>query len=118
VIGADESAEPWEGEEGPPPARVGDAVERVASARGWRKRLHGARIHGLWSEIAGERLAQHTEPVRLHGGVLVIRVSSSAWAAQIPYLATEIITRANAVLGEDAVQQLTVTTKRDIARGT
>jgi predicted nucleic acid-binding Zn ribbon protein len=107
VIGREETEQPWRAE-GDPPEPVVEAVERLASTKGWTRRLHGARIHGAWREIAGERLAQHTEPVRLYGGVLVVRASSSAWAAQIPYLANEIIARANAVLGEGQVVRVVV----------
>jgi predicted nucleic acid-binding Zn ribbon protein len=108
VIGPDETTVPWREEAGEPPQPVAEAVKRFASARGWSRRLDGARVHGAWPEIAGERLAKHTQPVRLHGGVLVVRASSSAWAAQIPYLANEIMARANAVLGEGRVHKVVV----------
>jgi predicted nucleic acid-binding Zn ribbon protein len=108
VIGPDETEDPWRGEPGESPQPVAEAVERLAAAKGWGRRLDGARVHAAWREIAGERLAQHTEPVRLHGGVLVVRASSSAWAAQIPYLANEIMARANAVLGEGQVSKVVV----------
>lgn len=109
MIGPDETEGEWVEDTGPPPRRVADAVARLTAARGWSRRLHGARVHSTWEEIAGERLAQHTEPVRLHGGVLVVRATSSAWAAQIPYVANEIIRRANAVLGEGQVARVVVT---------
>lgn len=108
MINRDEADDPWREEPGQPPEPVVEALERLASIRGWSRRLDGARVHGVWREIAGERLAQHTEPLRLHGGVLVVRATSSAWAAQIPFLANEIMTRANAVLGEGHVQRVVV----------
>lgn len=108
MIGPDETEREWREDETPPPRLIADAVTRLTTARGWSRRLHGARVHSLWNEIAGERLALHTEPVRLHGGVLVIRVASSAWAAQIPYVANEIVRRANAVLGEGQVIRVVV----------
>lgn len=108
MIRRDETEGPWREETGDPPEVVAEAVDRLAASRGWSRRLDGARVHGAWREIAGERLAQHTEPVRLHGGVLVIRATSSAWAAQIPFLAPEIMTRANAVLGEGQVVRVVV----------
>ena len=103
MTGWDETEDAWVQEEGSPPRPVAEAVERMTTARGWTRRLDSARVHDLWPEIAGERLARHNEPVRMHGDVLVVRATSSAWAAQIPYLANEIMARANAVLGEGQV---------------
>jgi predicted nucleic acid-binding Zn ribbon protein len=103
VIDHRDAEEPWVEAQGPPPAPLGEVVDRLSSTRGWSRRLEGARVHGLWEEIAGSNLAEHTEPVRLHGGVLVVRATSSSWAAQLPYMANEIMRRANAVLGEGTV---------------
>lgn len=113
MIGRDETTEPWSEPVGTEPRAVDAALTAYTSARGWARRLEGARIYGLWENIAGPQLAAHTSPVRLHGGVLVIEVSSSSWAAQIPYLATEIITRANDVLGVGAVTRVVVARGRD-----
>lgn len=115
-----EGLDPWVEEQGEPPQAVSDAVTAFARARGWARRLEGARVHRVWREIVGEGLAEHTEPVRLHGGVLVVRASSSAWAAQIPYLANDIIKRANTVLGEGQVKRLVVArgTTPDVSRET
>lgn len=106
MIGREETEEPWLEDEGPPPTPLGEAVGRLSHARGWSRRLEGARIHSLWKEIAGSNLAEHTEPVRLYGGVLVVRATSSAWAAQLPFMANEIMQRANAVLGEGSVTRV------------
>ena len=76
------------------------------SRRGWDRRLEGARVHDRWEEIAGPQVAAHTEPVRLHGGVLVVRAESPTWATQVRYLSTELVARANAVLGEGQVTRV------------
>jgi predicted nucleic acid-binding Zn ribbon protein len=95
-----------------PPAPLADVMSALATKRGWTRRLDGAQIHTRWREIAGDDLASHVEPVRLHGGVLVLRVESNVWATQVRYLAGELVERANAVLGAGAVHTVTVTTGR------
>ncbi len=92
------------------PAPLAGLLESLASRKGWAQRLSGARIHALWEEIAGPDLARHTEPVRLHGGVLVLRVDSPAWATQVRYLTGGLAKRANEVLGEGSVQRITLVT--------
>lgn len=108
MIGPDETEEPWVGERGSDPRQVRDELRRLIADRGWAQRVEAARVHTEWQEIAGEQLARHTEPVRLHGGVLVVRASSPAWATQVRYLARELAARANAVLGEGQVRQVTL----------
>ena len=94
--------------EKPVPPAVDSVVQRYAARRGWQARLHGARIHSAWPEIAGEELARHVQPVRLAGGVLVVRAESPAWATQVKYLAGQLLVRANEVLGEGEVTTVTV----------
>jgi predicted nucleic acid-binding Zn ribbon protein len=105
-IDPQETEEPWREQGGSAPTPARDAVHSLIEARGWEGRMEAARVHTEWSSIAGEQLALHTEPVRLHGGVLVVRASSSAWATQVRYLSRELVARANAVLGEGQVRQV------------
>lgn len=92
------------------PAPLSGLLEALAARRGWATRLSGAQVHGRWAEIAGPELAAHAEPVRLHGGVLVLRVDTPGWATQVRYLTAELAARANAVLGEGSVTRVTITT--------
>ena len=92
------------------PRPLAGLLDALATRRGWGQRLSGARVHALWEQIAGAELARHTEPVRLHGGVLVLRVDSPAWATQVRYLTGGLLTRANEVLGAGSVQRITLVT--------
>ena len=94
--------------EGKAPAPLEQLIGDVARRKGWGKRLEGARIHERWTEIAGAQLAAHAEPVRLHGGVLVLRAESAAWATQVRYLTGDLMRRANEVLGAGQVASVQV----------
>lgn len=108
--------EEWESPDARPerplPKPLSALVEGMTSTKGWGQRLRGARVHAAWAEIAGEELARHVQPVRLAGGVLVVRVESAAWATQVTYLAPQLRDRANAVLGEGEVRTVTVQSDR------
>ena len=95
-----------------PPAPLQELLANLSSRRGWGRRLESARVHDHWEEIAGAQVAAHTEPVRLHGGVLVVRAESSAWATQVRYLSGELAARANAVLGAGQVERVVLVTGR------
>jgi predicted nucleic acid-binding Zn ribbon protein len=93
-----------------PPAAIGDLLGELRERRGWAKRLEGARVHEEWPTIAGPQIALHTEPVRLHGGVLVVRVDSPAWATEVRYLSEALRARANEVLGGEQVERVVLVT--------
>lgn len=101
---------PYRRREGPEPENVGALLGNVVGRRGWAARLEGARIHERWAEIAGEDIARHSEPVRLHGGVLLLRADSLTWATQLRYLTADLAARANAILGEGSVTSVKITT--------
>lgn len=91
------------------PTSLDQALAKLVAKRGWGTRLEAAAVHARWEDIAGPQLARHCRPVRLAGGVLVVAVSSSAWAEQVRYLAGDLVQRANAVLGDGFVERVTVT---------
>ena len=93
-----------------PPTPVGDVLAGLAKRQGWSERLRGAEVFARWQEIAGPQLAAHVVPVRLLGGVLVVRAENSAWATEVSYLVADLAARANEVLGPDRVLRVTVTT--------
>lgn len=108
----DESAEPWRKAEASEPRRLDEALARVVSGRRWQVRLAEAQVHARWTAIVGEDVARHVVPVRLHGGVLVVRADSGAWASQIRALGREVTRRATEELGAGAVRTLKVVVSR------
>jgi predicted nucleic acid-binding Zn ribbon protein len=61
-----------------------------------------------WDQVVGDALAAATEPVRLQDGVLSVRASTQAWAAQVRFLAPTVRARANEALGRSLVQDVRV----------
>lgn len=90
------------------PSPIGDLVGGLASKRGWGSRLEGARIFAAWPDLVGEEVARRCEPVRLAGGVLVVRAESSAWATQLTYLTATIVRRADEVLRPGLVREVRI----------
>lgn len=90
------------------PARVAAVLGDLARKRRWGRRLEGAAVFGRWEQLVGPELAQRCEPVRLVGGVLVIRAESQAWATQVGYLTGQLSERAEEVLGADLVREVRI----------
>jgi predicted nucleic acid-binding Zn ribbon protein len=80
--------------------------------RGERPLVSGLLLGELgrrWAEVVGDRLARETRPASLDRGMLTVRASSSAWAAQVRFLGDEIRGRANEALKREAVGGVRVT---------
>jgi predicted nucleic acid-binding Zn ribbon protein len=82
-----------------PPEALGSVLGDLVSQKGWASRLESAKIFGQWHAICGEDLAAHCEPVRLAGGILVLRVESQIWATQLRYCIPDIRANIEAHLG-------------------
>lgn len=78
------------------------ALASVLDALGAERTLGAGLLLGTlgrsWDSVVGDRLAEESAPAALEDGVLLVRASSSAWAAQIRFLAGEIKEGANGVL--------------------
>lgn len=88
------------------PKRIGEHLGGYLQRRGWAERLGGASLSGEWERVVGPELARVSEPVRLAGGVLVIRVADQVWATQLRYLLGRVRDAANGLLGANAVREV------------
>jgi predicted nucleic acid-binding Zn ribbon protein len=70
------------------------------------------RLARSWDAVVGSRLARESAPVRLGNGVLVVRASSAAWAAQLRFLAREVAEQVNRVLAGEPVREVKVVVDR------
>jgi predicted nucleic acid-binding Zn ribbon protein len=52
----------------------------------------------LWSEIVGEAIANHTQPLSIQRGVLRVATSSAAWAQNLAFERQGLLVKINAVL--------------------
>lgn len=91
-----------------PPTVVGDALQRLLEQRGWGERLRGAAAGQRWSEVVGPELAGRCEPVRLAGGILVVRAENQVWATQLRYLTDQIRQNAQVILGGATIREVRV----------
>lgn len=88
------------------PTPVGDLIGDVLDRRGWRERLQASTASQRWADVVGEELAARCEPVRLAGGVLVVRAESQVWASQLRYMLVHLRERAETVLGGGTVREV------------
>jgi len=77
-----------------------------ALRRATPQRSSFAWLAGTWPAIVGKRLAEHTRPSDLAGGVLHIAVSGKEWRVELEGVADEFRTRVNQAWGSNVVREI------------
>ena len=90
------------------PQPLGAAIGKLLSEQGWKEQAAVGSVFSNWQEIVGSDLAAHTRPDGLAEGELVIAADSTAWATQVRLLASMLVRRLNAELGEGTVKRVKV----------
>jgi predicted nucleic acid-binding Zn ribbon protein len=84
------------------------ALDGLIGDQGWARQAATGSMFGRWAEIVGPDLAAHTKPDTLAGGELTVTADSTAWATQLRLLATQLVRRLNAELGDGSVRRVKV----------
>jgi predicted nucleic acid-binding Zn ribbon protein len=90
------------------PQPLGKLAEKLLADRGWRKPLTEASVLGRWDELVGPDIAEHSTPVSLRDGELVVAATSTAWATQLRTLQRELLRRIAAGVGAGVVKRIKV----------
>ncbi|MGB3442876.1 MAG: DciA family protein [Actinophytocola sp.] len=90
------------------PQPLGRVASRIALERGWSSRLTTGRLFDRWSQIVGEDVAEHAQPVELKEGELTVRADSTAWATQLRLLQKQLLVKIAAGVGHGVVKRLKV----------
>ena len=70
---------------------VGELVQTVTRRLLDQPRGKAQKLTWVWRQVAGAKVAQHTEPTRLTNGILTIRVDSPVWNNQLHHLKPELL---------------------------
>ncbi len=65
-----------------------------------------SRVFGIWAEIVGPAIAQHTKPRFFRQGILIVEVASAAWANELTMLKPGIIKNLEKRLGKGLIRDV------------
>lgn len=88
------------------PESIGNILTPFLKRTGLSWRIKEQKIIENWKEIVGRDIAQNTEPFRLRGGVLFVRVSNPIWVQQLHFLKEIIIKKINQEIKDVVVDDL------------
>lgn len=65
-----------------------------------------SRVFGLWPELVGPAIAQHTKPRYFRQGILIVEVTSAAWANELTLLKPGIMQALEKRLGRRLIRDI------------
>lgn len=90
----------------PTPERSADLMGEVLARLGGHGRAREFRVFECYAQVVGDTLRSRTQPERLVGTTLFVRVQSSALGHELTLLRGEILARIAEELGPDLVREL------------
>lgn len=90
------------------PTPLGEALEDVISERGWSTQVNVHLLLGRWPELVGPVVAEHSVPEAFRDGVVVVRTSSTNWAAQLRLMAPQMLAKMNQALGDQTIRRVQI----------
>jgi predicted nucleic acid-binding Zn ribbon protein len=94
------------------PRPVSESLDRITRRMGAPTTSVLTVVFTRWAEIVGPELADHARPESLRSGILTLVADDPAWAAQLRFLAAEIVARIGTATGPSDVVEVRVKVRR------
>ena len=97
--------------EGRPPKPLSDVLARVLRGMKVTDESTAMGLFSHWPTIVGESVADHVTPKRLEKRVLTVEVDDPAWATQLKFLESQLLSTLKDHIG-DEVDSLNIKVRR------
>lgn len=85
---------------------ISDIIDKVVKNYRLESDEELTHVWRLWNGLVGEIIAKNAQPAAFKGKILLVHVNSSAWIHQLQFLKEEIITKVNAALGKNLIEEI------------
>lgn len=92
-------------------SRLSDELDALLRKLGSESSTVVAGIFSNWDQLVGDTVAQHVSPIKLESGRLLVEVDEPAWATQMRFLESEIISKLSTSTG-NTINGIDVRVKR------
>ena len=72
----------------------------------FKKKLREQESFSVWDEVLKSDISKNTRPSRIRDGVLFVETTTSAWANELNFLKSDIISKINGRLGDGVVKDI------------
>lgn len=81
-------------------------IEDILKAQGLAEGLEEDQVRAVWKELAGDFIGNHTEPVSVKGGHLILRVTQPAMRFHLETMRTELLGKVQARFGKNRIKSI------------
>ena len=86
--------------------RPGEYIDDLLKAVGVSDGVDEERLKEVWSNVAGQFVAQHTVPESINRGVLVLRVLQPAMKFHLQQMSAKLLENLHRELGKDTISKV------------
>jgi len=83
-----------------------NALENFLKEKKWSKKIKGYQIISNWESLAGEEIAQSSQPIKIQDKCLFLAVKSNVWANELNLRKGELIEKINREAGEKIISNI------------
>lgn len=91
-----------------PPVLLGRPLARVLRHLGVPSAAVLPALDQTWADVVGPAVAQHTSPVTMQHGRLLVRVDDPAWASQLRWMEQQVLGRLRQEPGYEKAEALDI----------
>jgi predicted nucleic acid-binding Zn ribbon protein len=88
------------------PRELGNVMDSLTAELGWNPLLAQSSLLAGWADIVGVETAEHSDAETIVDGVLMVRCSSTAWAAQLRTMKVDLLTELVSRFPDAGVQSI------------
>ena len=74
---------------------IAGALKKLAKKQGIEKELNQQKAIDVWGKVVGEKIKEHTEPLEVKYGVLIVKTSSPGWRQELQFQKNKIVDSIN-----------------------
>ncbi|GAG69775.1 unnamed protein product [marine sediment metagenome] len=82
------------------------ALEKFLKEKKWSKKIKGYQIINNWENLAGKKIAQSSQPIKIQDKCLFLAVKSNVWANELNLRKGELIEKINLKAGEEIISNI------------
>ncbi len=83
-----------------------EVLEKYLKEKKWDKRIKGYQIINDWKALAGKKIAQSSQPIKIQNKCLFLAVKSNVWANELNLRKGELIEKINLGAEEEIISNI------------
>ena len=74
---------------------IAGALKKLVKKQGMEKELNQQKAIDVWAKVVGRKIKEHTEPLEVRYGVLIVKTSSPVWRQELQFQKNKIVESIN-----------------------